>query len=237
MTMTSWQKLFGFGACMALFAAACTVSSGDGDEDDEVTTGIGGSGGSGGSGGTAGDGGSGGTSTTNTSTATVTNTATTTSTTTGGGGTGGSEPDPVDCLDGAGGGVPGDVATCEPTDNDSCCTKCVAANCCESYSECFASDPYNICGGSGQANDSEIDAFITCMIGVEDGAIPGLDEGSDFENCIAEVTSEVSAAQCGNGTISGPTNELAVCIHGDDDGLDGCFLECLTDFDETECTY
>ena len=35
MTSTSWFKLFGIGACVVLAAGACTVSSGDDDEDDE----------------------------------------------------------------------------------------------------------------------------------------------------------------------------------------------------------
>jgi hypothetical protein len=99
MTTTSWQKLLGFGACVALAAAACTVSSGD-PEDDDVTTGIGGSGGDGG---TGGDGGSGGSTTSTTGTPTTgttgtTSTTGTTTSTTGTGGTGGA-PEPIDCLD------------------------------------------------------------------------------------------------------------------------------------------
>jgi hypothetical protein len=241
MTTTSWQKLLGYGACVAFFAAACTVSSGD--DDDQVTTGIGGSGGSGG---TVGDGGSGGTSPTtsntttgNTTTGNTTSNTTTSGTTTGGGGSGGSGGAEVDCLDDASGEIPGEVATCEPQ-TDNCCARCMAANCCEEYSECFAFDPYNICGGSSD-EDSEITAFINCMLAIgvdEGGATPGIDEGSDFEICMAEAAAYVSDPVCNSFTISGPTNELGVCLHGDEDGLDGCFNECLNvDFDEDSCTY
>jgi hypothetical protein len=74
------------------------------------------------------------------------------------------------------------------------------------------------------------------MVMIEDGAVPGTDDDSDFMACINSASESVSAPVCDLSTISGPTNELATCIHGDEDGLGGCFLECLTDFDG-ECTY
>lgn len=235
MTTTSWQKLFGLGTAVALVAAACTVSSGSDDDDGQVTTGTtsnsggtsadGGTGGTDATGGTAGNGGTGG------SAGETTTTSTTTSTTGGSGG----EPPEVDCLDTDSDTVPGDPAVCEVDDSTNCCTKCVAANCCEAYSNCFASDPFNICGGATD-DDSEIFAFINCMVDIDGGATPGTGEDSDFERCIADATENVSAPVCGNGTISGPTNELATCIHGDADRFDGCFLECLTDF-TGECAY
>jgi hypothetical protein len=203
MTMTSWQKLFGFGACAALFAAACTVSSGD-DTDDEVTTGIGGTGGDGGNGGSGGSGG-------NTTTGTTTTTTTATTTTTGSGGMGGSggsggtggSGEEVHCLDDASGELPGEVVSCE-TEVDNCCARCMAVNCCEEYSECFAVDPFNICGGSSD-DDSEIAVFIDCMlqIGVDEGgSTPGLEEDSDFDTCMAKATEYVSSPYCDNSTIS-----------------------------------
>ena len=223
---------------VALFAAACSVSSGDPD-DDEVTTGIGGTGGDGGSGGTS-------PSTTTGTQTTTTGVQTTTTgmqtTTTGGGGSGGSGGsggDDVECLDDEEGEIHGEPATCEPQ-VDNCCARCMAANCCEEYSECFAFDPFNICGGAND-EESEIIAFINCMleIGVDEGgSTPGTEEGSDFENCMAEATNNVSDPICNSGTISGPTNALGVCLHGDEDGLGGCFNECLnSDFDEDSCTY
>lgn len=242
MTTTSWQRLLGYGACAALFAAACTVSSGSGD-DDEVTTGIGG---------THSDGGNGGSTTTGTPTTSAggmggsggsAGDTTTTSSSGGSGGStttgGGSGGEPVDCLDDVDGELPGEVVSCE-TQVDNCCSRCMAVNCCEEYSECFAINPYNICGGSSD-EDSEIAVFIDCMLGVgvgDGGPAPGLEEGGDFDTCMAKATEEVSGPYCDNGTISGPTNELGVCLHGDEDGIGGCFEECLNpDFDEAECTY
>ena len=243
MTSTSWFKLFGIGACAALAAAACTVSSGEG-EDDDITTGAGGTGGDGGSGGSGGDSDTNTTSNT-TSTSSNTTSGTTSSTTSGttssttGGGTGGEQ---VDCLDDEDGELPGEVATCEFEDDaeTNCCDRCIVARCCEAYSECYAFDPNNICGGTaeGYESDSEIYAFQSCMLDIDGGAIAGTEEGSDFEGCIFETTEVVSAAECGNGTISGPTNELAFCMAGGEEGIDGCFSECLdSEFDETECTY
>lgn len=241
MTTTSWQKLFGLGTAVALVAAACTVSSGSDDDDGQVTTGTttGNSGGTSAAGGTSATGGSGGTDAsggTGGSAGEASSTTTTSSTTGGSGG----EPPEVDCLDSASGDVPGDPASCEVDADASCCTKCVAANCCDSYADCFATDPLNICGGATD-DESEIFAFINCMVDIDGGATPASfdDEDSDFQNCIAQATQDVSAVVCGNGTISGPTNELATCMHGDLDNPDempGCFLECLTDFDG-ECAY
>ena len=284
MTMT-WQKLLGWGACVALLAA-CGESSSSG-----TTIGAGGAGGSGNTGGggsgdvgsAGGNGGNGGIPTSDTSAGNVTTGeaggggdggsagpdgsggSTTTgggsggSTTTGGGSGGlGGSGDTTTTGGGSGGsggstttgggsGGTGSVeclrdedasgypATCETTEADSCCTRCVAAKCCEAFSECYATYPENICGGSG-SDDSEMRALVECMVNIEDGSSPGLEEGADFDNCILEARDTVSDPICGNGSVSGPTNELAVCIHGDQDGLDGCFVECFTDFQD-ECTY
>lgn len=236
MTTTSWHKLFGLGASVALVAVACTVSSGSDDDDDGVTTGIGGSGGSdaGGSGGTDATGGtdaSGGSA----GDPSTTTTTTTTTSTTGSGGSGGS-PEMVECLMEDDGAIPGTPASCDiDEENDPCCTRCVKTNCCDGYGDCFASEP-NICGGSTDEN-SEIMAFINCMLAIEDGATPGMDDGSDLETCMAQAIEEVSWI-CDAAAPSGPTNELATCMHGDMDGLGGCFFECLdSNFEEDECVY
>ena len=230
MTTTSWHKLFGLGACAALLAAACTVSSGS-DDDDGVTTGTttgkststGGSGGSGGSsttssGGSAGEG-SGGTTTTST-----TATATT--------GDGGEPGITLECLDE---NDPGTSASCDIEDTDNCCTKCIRTNFCDEYGACFAS-PTNICAGTTD-EDSEFYTFANCMFAIEGGALPGIDNNDDFDGCIAEAT-DVSDKYCGLGTISGATNDLVTKVMGDDEGLGGCFAECLdSSFDESECIY
>jgi hypothetical protein len=132
--------------------------------------------------------------------------------------------------------MPEDPTTCTFDANDSCCTKCVRTQFCELNNNCFAA-PANICGGT-TSEDSEILTFIDCMYSTEGGAAPGTGDDSDFERCIGEAA-EVSAMYCGLGTISGPTNELAVAIVGSDDDA-GCFFECLDNtFDEeTEvCLY
>ena len=243
MTSTSWQRLLGFSAGTVL-VAACAFSSGSDDDDGRITTGAGGIGGStsggtggtsdtGGTGGSAGEGGSGGTTTTST-----TNTTSTTGSATGGtGGTSGN--DEVECLDGGDGDVPGEPASEDVDDDDACCWKCAASVCYDKgYAECFASEP-NICGGSvgGDGSDSEILTLIDCMRSIDGGALPGTDVDSDFDICIGEATT-VSSDVCGKGTISGPTNELALCLAGDQDGLDGCFEECFNaEFDEDECLY
>ena len=80
--------------------------------------------------------------------------------------------------------------------------------------------------------------FISCMFNIEGGALPGTDEGSDFETCIVEDATAVSEAYCGLSTISGPTNELATAMMGDEDGFGGCFAECLdSTFEEDSCIY
>ncbi len=239
MTMTSWQKLLGLGAASVLVAAACTVSSGTDDDDGMVTTGTtGGSGGtsssSGGSGGSGGSDSSGGSAGESGSTSTTSSNSTSTTS----GGTGGSMPD-LECLDTDSGEITGDPASCnlDESQDPNCCSKCIAANCCDAYANCFADNPYNICGGSTDEN-SEILTFQNCMLDVEGGAAPGIYDGSDFEFCIGETTDQISSGVCGLGTISGPMNELATCMHGDELGEGGCFAECLSaDFDETTCTY
>ena len=68
--------------------------------------------------------------------------------------------------------------------------------------------------------------------------LPGLGEGSDFEGCVGQAVQDASSPLCELGTISGATNDLAVCLHGDENGLDGCFEECFNaDFDDADCTY
>lgn len=237
MTSTSWFKLFGIGACLAMAAGACTVSSGEGDEDDDITTGSGGSGGDGGSGG------NGVTNTVTTSSNTTSNTSSssssTTSTTTSTSTTGsGGAPEEVECE--TADSDLGDVATCEVPDNADCCSKCIVTKCCEGYSKCYATDPVNVCGGTeeGFETDSEIYAFQECMLNVDGGALAGTEEGSDFDICIGEVMATVSDPVCEKASISGPTNELAVCMAGGEEGIDGCFAECLDNtFDEDSCTY
>jgi hypothetical protein len=241
MTSTSWHRLLGFSAGTVL-VAACTFSSGGDDDDGAPTTGVGGisgnttsggtggtgggTGGTGGTGGSAGDGGSGGATTTSTTTTNTTGSAT--------GGTGGS--DEVECLDN--GDVPGDPAP-TPGDDEACCWKCAASVCYnDGYADCFATTP-NICGGTveGDGSDSEILTLINCMRDIEGGAAPGTGVDSDFDICIGEAAI-VASDVCGNGSISGPTNELAPCLAGDEDGLDGCFEECFNaEFDEAECLY
>jgi hypothetical protein len=234
MNKTSWQMLLAFGSA-ATMAAACTFSSGggSGDDDDRVTSGGTPTSGSGGS---SGDGGS-GTTTEGSTTGSTTGSggaAGETGETGGTGGTGGTAGT-IECLE-----TEDPTGTPAATDNldpdpsaNSCCTLCAAQNCGAELGACYASNPENVCG----AEDGEMGVIQGCMI--ENEALPGLAEGdSDLENCYGAAVEDASSVLCeGAGTVSGTTNELATCLHGDDDGLGGCFEECYTDFDDDDCTY
>jgi hypothetical protein len=231
MDKTSWHMLLGFGAAAAV-AAACTVGSGGGsvDDDDQSTTRGGPTGATGGSGG---DGGS------DTTTEGSTTGGTTDSGGAGGdngettttGGTGGGADD-LECLEEDDPtGEPAPTENLDPDEN-SCCTLCAAENCASALAACYAIEPENICG----VENGEMQVIQDCMI--ETGALPGLAEGdSDLENCYGVAVEEASSVLCFGGTVSGATNDLATCLHGDNDGLGGCFEECYTDFDDGECVY
>lgn len=150
-----------------------------------------------------------------------------TSTSTSGAGAG------IDCLTADDGGIVGTPASCDFVDDSyDCCTRCVTQRCCEEFGACFASAPYNVCGGAADSY-GEFAAIQECMIYIPDGgAVP-----SDLESCVGEAVEQVSGPFCDLGAISGPTNDLAACIRGDQDGLGGCFEECFTPFDESECLF
>jgi hypothetical protein len=235
MNKTSWHVLLGFGAAVAV-ATACTVSSGGGADDDDQTTTRGGPTGSGGSGGSGGD-----DSTTTTTTTSATTGAggaageTGETTSAGGtGGTGGSGGGEIECLeedDPTGEPAPTENLDQDP-DANSCCVLCAAENCAAGMAACYAIDPENICGVA----NGEMQVIQECMI--DNDALPGLDPGdSDLEECFGAAVEEASSVLCFGGTVSGATNDLATCLHGDNDGVGGCFDECYTDFDDGECTY
>lgn len=236
MNKTSWHMLLAFGSAAAL-AAACTVSSGGGSDNNDHTTdrsdstssttsssaGTGGSDGTGGSessttastdaGGAAGESGE------------------STSGETGGTGGTGSSPE-LECLEVD--DPTGEPAACENLDpeENSCCTRCAAVNCCDALGACYATDPENVCGTMG----GEIQVIQECMLDIV--GLPGLGSGSDFEGCVGEAVDKASSPLCGLSTISATTNDLAVCLHGDENGLDGCFEECFNpDFDDADCVY
>jgi hypothetical protein len=127
----------------------------------------------------------------------------------------------------------GDPAPTENLDPDanSCCILCAAQNCPDQVADCYATGPENICG----VKNGEIQLIQDCML--ENEGLPGFGDDSDFIGCVAEAANGASGPLCGLGTISGTTNDFAVCLHGDESGVGGCFEECFTDFVDDACVY
>lgn len=138
-------------------------------------------------------------------------------------------PGGLDCL--TEGGPVGIPRSCAPTVDDSCCKRCAAARCCELFGDCFATDPYNVCGAL------EYNHFHACMYD-RLSPTPGLDPEDDFGECMVQAVEQGSAPFCGGSEPTHTFLELELCLHGDEQGEGGCFDECYDPyFDQSACSY
>jgi hypothetical protein len=186
----TWKYALGLGLMGAALSVGCTVSSGD---DDSSFAGQSGEGGSSGTGGSGGKGGSGGTTSTGGTGGTTGGSAGSGGATTGGsagagtggsasgsGGTGGSTSgsggsgvDTSPTCDGDTMGTP--YPDCDPgeANKDDPCALCIQHSCCEESKNCYATEPYNVCGWGGPSMDDpmladyagagEIGCITTCL--------------------------------------------------------------------------
>jgi hypothetical protein len=214
----TWKYALGLGLMGAALSVGCTVSSGDDDSGFAGESGAGGStsgsggkggttstGGAGGStggttGGSSGKGGSGGSSATGGAAGAGTGGTTGGTSGSGGttGGTGGDEATPMcDPLEGS---TP--WPDCKPTPGSTDavhdCEVCVQEHCCEESMNCYATDPYNVCGWGGP--DAPSDASMPDY--------SGAGEIGCYTACVADYVAE---------------NE--VC---DQEGIDSCIAMCVT---------
>ena len=189
----TWKYALGLGLMGAALSVGCTVSSGDDDSGFAGESGAGGSSsGKGGSGGTTSTGGTGGSTggtggstggTTGGSAGAGTGGSTGGSSGTGGstGGSGGSTSgtggsagtEPTPSCDSTDMGTP--WQDCAPGDanKDDPCALCIQHSCCEQSKNCYATDPYNVCGWGGPLMDDpmladyagagEIGCITTCL--------------------------------------------------------------------------
>jgi hypothetical protein len=188
--------LLATGLGVALLAAACTVTSGDG-------TPGGGTPSTGGMGGMGGDSSTGGANSTGGSNAT--------------GGMAGNSTAEIDCH--PAGAVSGTIETTEPDAGDTC-THCAWQKCNTQYGKCFATDPDSACGGH-VGNDGELDCMFQCFYDrYDDGLFVG--DADDVAACAALCDAHPS---CDGSEPSSVTQDLALCLI-DIDASDNCLAEC-----------
>jgi hypothetical protein len=236
----------------AALAAGCTVKEGDDDDTggaagDSGSGGTGGTtGGSSGKGGSAGKGGSSGTggaagkggSAGSSAGSSAAGTGGTTGGSAGTGGTGGTSDAGM-----AGAGDTGNepVATCDPADGmldstpfpncdadpeDDDCQICIQESCCEESMNCYATEPYNVCGWGGPtegdyAKMNEIGCFTKCL---EDATAANemTCTADDADSCAVECATPMCFEDAGAFPLIGTaTNELAACMQ--DKCADPCF--------------
>ena len=176
----TWKYALGLGLMGAALSVGCTVSSGDDDSGFAGESGEGGSSGKGGTGGTtstggsAGKGGTGGTTGGSAGASTggsASGSAGMGGSTSGSGGTGTVDTTPT--CDGDTMGTP--WQDCDPgeANKDDPCALCIQHSCCEESKNCYATDPYNVCGWGGPSMDDpmladyagagEIGCITTCL--------------------------------------------------------------------------
>lgn len=201
----AWKYAALFGFVAAGISLGCTVST-----DDDVATG--GTGGT--TGGASALGGSGGSSTS------------------GNGGTGGSlggssgsggssgttSMAPTCDADASDTGMP--YPTCAPTDATDECEVCIQTNCCEESQNCFATEPYNVCGWGGPDTDDE-----------STGVVSGIGEIGCYRSCLAQYVND-------NGVCDGDGIDqcATACATPACDGLPGDATSTLAACMQTSCS-
>jgi hypothetical protein len=249
----AWKYAAAFGFITAALSAACTVTT----DDDVGTGGTGGTSTSGGTGGTTGGtggtnasggtggstggtgGSTGGTGGSTGGTAATGGTTGGTGDTTGGtggtdspgtggsnGGTGGDDTTPTcDPADGSMVGTP--YPDCEPQDADDDCEACIQTSCCEESMNCYATDPFNVCGWGGPPSSDpslplagEIACYRDCLTNYVNEN--GVCDPDGISGC-AEMC---ATPMCGGDFVGGATSDLAACMqtHCSKDcfGADAC---------------
>jgi hypothetical protein len=225
----------------AALSAGCTVSSGDDDFGFAGESGEGGTsprGGSGGTGGTTSTGGTGGSTggaggstggttggaagaDTGGSSATGGSTSGSGGSTSGSGGSGAVDTSPT--CDGDTMGTP--YPDCDPSEEnkDDPCALCIQSSCCEQSKNCYALEPYNVCGWGGPLMDDptlgdyagagEIGCITTCLS--EYVAENEVCDTDGIDGC----TTMCQTAMCS--LVGSATSDLFTCMQ------DSCASECF----------
>jgi hypothetical protein len=241
----TWKYALALGFVGATLAAGCVVKNGDDDtgaggQGAEGGTGgsTGGTGGStGGKGGSAGTGGStggkGGSAGAPTGGSSSAGKGGTGGSGTGGdagmaggdtggtggstGGTGGVDTTPS-CDDDAHPGTP--YPDCEPAADEmkDPCALCIKANCCMESKDCYATDPYNVCGWGGPADylgAGEIACYTECLATyVNDNDVC---DTAGIDQCAADCTTTTPMCDL----IGNATSAMAGCMQ------ENCPSECF----------
>jgi hypothetical protein len=202
------------GAGAALLAVACSIGNVDDNEPPNGQPNTGGQAGEGGDTSTGGatTGGTGG-STGGTETGGQGGEVSTGGT----GGTGGTIE--LDCHE------DGDAdGTYEPLELDEC-FQCAMDECEAQFTECFAQEPYSVCGfdSTGGSDDSELFCMLECFdeLHSQDIFVGG---GEDIDDCKTKCES----ASCSSTEITSPTEKLVECMLGvsSSNGGTACQFEC-----------
>lgn len=192
---SSLGALLATGLGVALLAAACTVTSGDGTP----------GGGTPSTGGMGGDSSTGGANSTGGSDAT--------------GGMAGNSTAEIDCHpDGA---VSGTLDTAEP-DADDTCTHCAWEKCNTQYGKCFATDPDSACGGV-TGGDGELDCMFQCFFDRYD-AEAFVGDATDIEECAAECGAHSACTGDEPSSVTQELALCLIDIDADDNCLAECDL-------------
>ncbi len=231
----AWKYAAAFGFITAALSAACTVTT----DDDLGTGGTGGTSTSGGTGGTTGGtvasggtggstggtggstggtgGSTGGTGGSTGGTAGTGGSAGGTGGSTGGtdtSGTGGSSGDTTatcDPDDGSAVGTP--YPNCEPQDAQDDCEACIQTSCCEESKNCYATEPFNVCGWGGPPSDDasaplagEIACYRDCLTSYVN------DNGVCDSDGVSGCATMCATPMCGGNLVGGATSDLAACM-------------------------
>jgi len=191
----AWKYVAVFGFVAGALSVSCTVTT----DDDTGGSGTGGT-----TGGTSTTGGTGGT--------------------TGGtgGSTGGSATSGTGGTDAGTGGAPTascdsdtmgtPYADCEPQDAGDDCEACMQASCCEETKNCYATEPYNVCGWGGptpddssQAPAGEISCYRFCL--ADYVTANGVCDADGIDQCAA-----MCATPSCDGLVGTATSDLAACM-------------------------
>jgi hypothetical protein len=226
----AWKYAAAFGFITAALSAACTVTT-----DDDVGTGgtggtttSGGTGGTnGGTGGTSASGGTGGSTggtggstggtggSTGGSAGTGGSVGGSGGSTGGAAGTGGSSGDDTaptcDPADGSLVGTP--YPDCEPQDAQDDCEACIQKSCCEESKNCYATEPFNVCGWGGPPSSDasaplagEITCYRDCLTTYVN------DNGVCDPDGISACATMCATPMCGGDLVGGATSDLAACM-------------------------
>ena len=214
MSMNAWHRIGAVSLLAAFWATGCIVTT---DDDDDGSGGSGGSGGSAASGGSGGSTGGSGGSTGGTGGATG-----------GSGGSGGA----AGGTGGTGGGTGGTgTLSCEDppvgatqwgcTDPQNACEECLAANCCDAFSQCYAYEPDDLCGWGGPETGGnrpgEYGCWVQCMLDSADSAM-------EFDTRVATCAGECVTPECGLPVVGEATDALIACTINNDDCVTACLI-------------